>query len=58
VEVGEVVDAALDQPFQCAIWSDGQLQLVRNGETTELLSYDETAILYDYMRRIDMPRRP
>jgi hypothetical protein len=39
-----------DEPFVCALWSDGRLQLQRGGDELALLDLDETRSLLRYLK--------
>jgi hypothetical protein len=40
---------AIDQTFACALWSDGELMMVRDGNELAVLSKEETALLRRYL---------
>lgn len=40
------------EPFVCALWSDGQLQMQRGDSELILLSVDETRLLVHYLERM------
>ncbi|HEY0843786.1 MAG TPA: hypothetical protein VGE12_00355 [Noviherbaspirillum sp.] len=44
-------EASNEAQFACALWSDGDLQLVRDGEVVGILSKTETEILRRYLNR-------
>lgn len=51
----EAADAAahpVDDPFVCALWSDGRLQLQRADTELALLTVDETRALLHYLERV------
>lgn len=52
-EVAQAPQAAAEEaqePFVCALWSDGSLQLMRGGEELALLALDETKALLQYLK--------
>lgn len=49
---GASTDEEADEPFVCALWSDGKLQLQRGDQELALLSVDETRALLHYLDRV------
>lgn len=47
-----IEEEAQDEPFVCALWSDGRLQLQRGDTELALLSHEETQTLLHYLEKL------